>query len=88
VPDAVVVPPPIASDTIETPGARMSVVAVWFELAAMTSEVLTDPTAMTFDRQAGSPFCVFGPLFPGGAKQGPCRKQRSGQKSEKKKGAA
>lgn len=52
---------------METPGARMSVVAVWFELAAITSDVFTDPTEITFDRHAGRPICVSDELLPDAA---------------------
>ena len=68
VPDAVVVPPPMASDTILIPGAMTSVEALLFERPATLSELSTAPTEITLLRQAGEVIWVPELLFPAEAK--------------------
>ena len=55
VPDVVVVPPPIARETIPTPGAKMSVVSLLSVKPATLSALSVAPTAITSLRQAGAP---------------------------------
>ena len=54
VPDALTVPPPIASETTPTPGATRSVVALVSENDAIASVVFDAATDRTPERHAGA----------------------------------
>src|SRR5210317_2035012 len=64
VPEAVVVPFPIAEDTTSTPGAKMSVDALLLVKSAATSLLSEAPTEITLLRQAGVVMFTLEPSFP------------------------
>src|SRR5688572_31505982 len=66
-PEGVNVPPERKSEVIDTPGAKMSVVALLFENAATTSRSSDAPTDTTLLRQAGAGIIVPEPLLPAAA---------------------
>src|SRR5688572_23273437 len=54
VPEATKVPPPLRSERIATPGAKMSVAKLLLVNEAATSWLFAAPTDMTFERHAGA----------------------------------